>query len=522
MKRLMRFPALALTLLLALGLAGCGSTNTSAPADRAPTVLRLAGGDWGLPNPFRHYPRGPGIAKMELLYDSLLEKGETADIPWLAAKWEISADGRTYLFTLQDHAKWHDGRALTAEDVKFSFDYYKQHPPVVNELLANGSYIINHIEIIDPKTVKITVDAPNATYLSKIGAVRILPKHIWETVSDPLKFTGPAATIGSGPFMLDSYDSQQGTYRFKAFEQYWGPRPRLNAIEWIPVSDPVLAFEKGDIDLAQVTPDLLARYENKPDYTILNNQLQHSYRIILNMEKRPELKDREVRKALVYGLDREEIVQKIARGAGVVGSMGCVPPGHAWHNAAVTNYRFDPEQARQLLNNQPLSLTLLVENSPTDVKMAELMKISLAKAGITLTVKSADSKARDAAIQNKEYELVLIKTGGMGKDPDYLRNYYGSAGGKSSLSTGSPGYFNETVFALTRQQLQELDANKRRDIIFRLQAEIAAEVPQIILYHTIENYVFRPSVFDGWLFRYDHAPVEHAKLSYLVKGEGQK
>lgn len=519
MKRLMQFPALVLTLLLALGLAGCASTGTSTPATPQTTVLRLAGGDWGLPNPFRHHPRGPGIAKMELLYDSLLEKGETGDIPWLAAKWEIAADGRTYLFTLQDQIKWHDGQPLTAEDVKFSFDYYKQHPAVVNELFVNGRYIIDQIEVIDPKSIKLTVTTPNATYLSKIGAVRILPKHIWENVDDPVKFTGPAATIGSGPFMLEAYDGQQGTYRFKAFEQYWGPRPRVNAIEWVPVSDPVLAFEKGDIDLVDIKADLLPRYQNKPEFAILQNQMFHAYRLIFNMENRPELKDVKVRKAFAYALDREEMIQKVARGSGIVGNMGCLPPGHGWYNPAVAQYSFDPEKARQLLANRPLSLTLLIENSSLDVKMAELMKISLAKAGITLDIKSTDSKTRDAALAGKNYDLILVKTGNMGKDADYLRTYYGTPTKANRLNSGSPGYYNATIQALAEQQMQEMDPAKRKQIIFELQEHIAADVPQIILYYTIESYVYRPAKFNGWLFRYDHSPVEHAKLSYLLRGD---
>ena len=96
----------------------------------AEIVLREAGGDFGYPNPFRHQNRGPGFFKMELIYDSLLEKDEKGLIPWLAKEWTVSEDGQTYTFTLVDNATWHDGKPLTAEDVAFTVKYFEAHPPM--------------------------------------------------------------------------------------------------------------------------------------------------------------------------------------------------------------------------------------------------------------------------------------------------------------------------------------------------------------------------------------------------------
>ena len=93
----------------------------------AEIVLREAGGDFGYPNPFRHQNRGPGFFKMELIYDSLLEKDEKGLIPWLAKEWTVSEDGQTYTFTLVDNATWHDGKPLTAEDVAFTVKYFEAY-----------------------------------------------------------------------------------------------------------------------------------------------------------------------------------------------------------------------------------------------------------------------------------------------------------------------------------------------------------------------------------------------------------
>ena len=96
----------------------------------ADIVLREAGGDFGYPNPFRHQNRGPGFFKMELIYDSLLEKDEKGLIPWLAKEWSVSEDGQTYTFTIVDNVTWHDGKPLTAEDVAFTVKYFEAHPPM--------------------------------------------------------------------------------------------------------------------------------------------------------------------------------------------------------------------------------------------------------------------------------------------------------------------------------------------------------------------------------------------------------
>jgi peptide/nickel transport system substrate-binding protein len=501
------------------GLSDVGAAGSSL---QRPTI-RLAGGDWGVPNPFKHAPQGPGFSKMQLLYDSLLEKNETGLIPWLARRWNVSEDQKSYTFTLAQNVKWHDGKALTAEDVKFTFKYYQNHPPVANDLIVNGRYFIQKVTAPDPHTVKITVDAPSAAYLGKIGYTRILPKHIWEKVSDPVKFAGKKATVGCGPYVLEEYQPQHGVYRMRAFRDYWGLKPKAAAIEWVPAGDSVLAFEKGDIDLIAVTPDLLPRYRKDSRYKIFTNKPYHGYRLILNMEKRPELKKVNVRKALIYGINRKEMVKKIARGSAVVTSAGYLPPGHPWYNSQVTQYAYNPAKAKRLLAGRALTLKLTVGNSMPEVKTAELLKLSLAKIGVAITIKSVDRKTRDAVMRAGNYELLIVNSGGLGEDPDYLREVYGGsavrAGGKESSSSALPGYKNEKIAQLSRKQVKEMNAAKRKKMIFTLQELIAKDVPQIPLFNTIDNYVYRPSRYQGWMCRYDHNKPDHCKLSYLERSD---
>ncbi len=516
------FVFISSVLIVCMLMVGCGTESLDTNfknEDNKNLTIRLAGGDWGYPNPYKHYQRGPGVYKMKLIFDSLLEKDENGIIPWLASDWEIKNKGKEYIFTLNDNVKWQDGEKFSADDVKFSFEYYKDHPPISNQLLVNGKYIIENIEVLDKNKVKIKVDSPNATYLEKIGDMRIIPKHIWENIDDPQQFDSDKTVIGCGPYKLTSYNSEQGTYKLEAFEDYWGPKQRVKVIEWVPVSDSVLAFEKGDIDLASVPVDILSRYENNKELKIIENKPFWGYRFIFNMKKRDELKDLNIRKAFAYGIDREEILEKIGRGAGIVASMSYIPKEHIWYNDKVEKYSLDTDKSKDLINNKKYTFELLIGNSNPEVKMAELMKLSLQKSGIDINIKSVDMKTRDSLVKNSEFELAIIGHGGWGRDADSLRGYYGSntEGSKSPASGSIPGYYNEEIYELAQKQMSELNLQKRKDLVFKLQELIAKDVPQIPIYNTISYYAYNPSKYDGWMYMFDHHSLEHSKLSYLER-----
>ncbi|BAE85000.1 peptide/nickel transport system substrate-binding protein [Desulfitobacterium sp. LBE] len=521
-RKVKRFSAGAAVWIAALamlfGLAGCSGekTVTETIGDNVQKedmlILRLAGGDTGLPNPFKHVPRGPGMSKMQLLYDSLLEKDEEGNIPWLAASWDINDDGTVYTFHLQKNALWHDGIPLTAEDVAFTLSYYKEHPPVSNDLLAGGNYIVEQTRIVDTYTIEVAFDRFDNNYLTKIGNVRILPKHIWEKVADPAAYTGEDAAIGSGPYQLETYDPQQGAYRYVAFEKYWGLKPAAAAIEWVPVSDSILAFANGEIDLINASPDILPNYQNNPEYTIKTAHSYHSYRLMMNMEAVEELQDVNLRQAMAYGINRQELVDKAARGAASLSSQGYVLPVSPWYNENIEQYDYNRDKARELLAGKTYSFKLLTDNSADGIKVAELVKLSLAEIGIEVTVESVEAKTRDNAVNTGEYQLLIINSGGMGGDPDYLRTVYGK--GAKTIK----GWSNDEAVALAEAQAAERNEGARQEMISELQSLIADEVPMIMLHGALDNFVYRQATYDGWMFRYDHSKCDHNKLSYLIRG----
>ncbi len=525
-------PCFLALLLILFSTAGCRQESAREPADVSkqgtsapeetektePLVIRLEGGDWGYSSPYTHYSRGPGIFKMRLVFDSLLEKDEEGFIPWLAESWDILDNGTTYVFNLRQGVKWHDGNLMTAEDVVFSFNYFQEHPPVFIGSILSDKVFMMEVEALSPYQVKFATAKPDATFLEQVGTARIIPKHIWEKVDNPQEYTDAEAVIGCGPYILTDYNKEHGTYRFEAFDDYWGPEPAVDVIEFVPVSDTILAFEKGEIDMADIPTDLLPRFENNPEFLIMESPGFWGYRLIFNMKEHETFRSKRFRQAFSYAVDSQEIIDKIARGAAIPGNPGILSRHHVMYNSGVPEYDFNPEKAREILQQEKLdaslSFTLLV-GEDAEVRIAELLKEQLSKASIEIKVESVDLKSRDARIAEGQYQIALVGHGGWGGDPDYLRTRFSSD--LQNWYSGTPGYENPEVDRLTQAQIKETDPQKREEMIFELQRVLAEDVPEIPLYNRTAYTVFRPEKYDGWMFMFDHHALSHSKLSFLSR-----
>ncbi len=531
-----------LLLVIGLGLCACDQRKTEGTAPEVETtgsaarydadVIRLQGGDWGYPTPFAHYPRGPGGFKMCMIFDSLLERDEKGLIPWLAERYAIEDNGLTYRFTVRDGVHWQDGTLLTAEDVAFSFQYANRHS-------ATWSYIFDAVAGVTVEggdTVSVRLKKPHAAMLSSLGRTRIIPKHIWEKVERPKEFTTPEAVIGCGPYRLTGYSKEHGTYRFEAFENFWGPGQRVRVIEYIPVSEPILAYENREIDLTAVTPDLLPRFRDDPAHKIVRSPAFWGYRLLMNTDTTACLRDVSVRRALAHAIDRNELVAKIARGAAVPGSPGILPPNHIMADGPVRAYPFDPRQSRRLLEKAGydrvnadgirmgaddgtiLDLDLLC--SSQEVRMAELIRQRLKDVGIRLTVRSVDGKTRDSRVRAFDYQLAVLGHGGWGQDPDYLvAHLCGDVFDQNAAPSysGLPGLDAPELLDLLKRQQTEIDPARRRDMIGAIRKKAAELLPELPLFYTTGYSIYRPAKYDGWMFMFDHHSLSHSKLSYLQR-----
>ena len=515
--------ALILSLVMLLGLCACSGTTAQEGSTSQYKVdtLRLEGGtDWGVPSPYLNVSRGPGAAKMRLVFASLLEKDEEQDVSWLAESWSI--EGNTYTFTLFANAKFHDSTPLTTADVAFTIDYTKKFPPVNNSLGTGDSFLISDYEILSEQTIAITVDNPTADTLSALGSFVILPKHIWETVEDPYTFTSNDNLVGSGAYMLESYESATGTYAFTAFEGWCNGKPAARQILFVPVSDPLLAFQNKEIHITSMPADLSDTYLNHPEVGLVEKTNDTGYKLLINFEKCPEFLDITLRQGVYAALDRQAMVDKVFRGMGSVGSAGYVPQGTGFYHEDVTQYAYDPETAKAIFAGKDLSVTLLLSDSANDISMAELIRNDLEAAGITVSTVAYDSATRDEMINKGDYEFAIVSNGGWGNNPPtYMRTIFSDVSknsGGNPHTMGPIGYRNQEITALCEDQAYEIDFEARKGMFAEIQKLVSDEIPLIVLANQSSYSMYWKDAYDGWMKTYAYAQCEQNRLSYMERG----
>ena len=503
------------------GEASPGTGNTAEAGDLYTVdTLKLAGGtDWGMPSPYLNVSRGPGQAKMRLVFASLLEKDETGDVPWLAESW--SFEGNEYTFTLFQGQSFQDGEPLTTEDVAFTIDYFEKYPPVTNSLGAGESFLIESCSIVDDYTITITVKEADADTLSDLGSFVILPRHVWEGVDDPYTYTGDGYLTGSGAYACTGYDGATGSYEFTAFDGWCNGTQGAEKIQFVPVSDPLLAFENGEIHITSLPADLMDTYLSDPSIGVVEKANDYGYKLLINYEACPDFLELTLRQAVYAAIDRQSVVDSVFRGAGTVGSAGYVPQGSLYYNEDVAEYAYDPEAARAALEGLGLSVTLLCSDDADDLAIAEIIRNGLTAAGVEVRVESHDSAARDQRINDGDYQFALVGNGGWGSNPPvYMRTLFSDQSkfsGTNPHSMGAIGYSNGEMTALAEGQMYETDFDARVEMFKELELLVSREIPILVIANRSDYSMYRKDYYDGWMKTYAYQQAEQNRLSYMAR-----
>ncbi len=516
-------------LVIALGLVTAFHAGASGNAQPVADVLRLAWWtDVGFPTPFAFSTVGPGGAvRLTLIYDTLTWKDARGLIPWLATSWRVSPNGRTYTFALHPDVRWQDGRLLSAEDVKFTFEYYRRHP-----FRWMSTARVAEVEVQDPRTVSITLAEPFAPFLTEIaGIVPIIPAHIWRDVGDPAQAQDMRAATGSGPFRLRSYDPAAGEYLFEAYPGYFKGSVAFRQIRYqvLPVEQQLLAIRQGQVDAA-LTSDYAAAasFRQRPPLQVLETEPLSIVRLVFNTQ-RPPFDDRRIRRAIASALPRRQIAALVTHGPALLGGPGVIPPGTTWYNPAVKQYPYDPALATALLDQMGtrpaadgirrtttgarLRVELLTDPTYPDPPLIQQM---LRSVGVEVVLVPADPKTRSALAREGMFQVLLTTHIGIGGDPDFLRRWF-TGEGASAFVQGDVLH-NDEFQRVATLQVKTLDPVARRQMIFRMQEILAEEVPTLPLYYRRLYWIYNgsklhPVETSGGLM--DGIPLIENKLVFL-------
>lgn len=481
-------------------------------------ILTVSGnGDFGFPSVYTISPKGQGYMTLSYIFDTLMWKNESGLVPYLAEDYSVSEDGMTYTFQLRKGVSFTDGTPFTAEDVKFTFDYMKEHP-----YKWVSVSMVEEASVVDEHTVEIRLNKTYNPFLSDVaGSLPILPKHIWENVTEPETFTEPEAAISTGPFILENYDAAAGTYTFKANEDYFYGDVQIDKLVIANVSggDSKEALLSGEIAAApNISYKAAMSLKDSPEYTVLEGPGLSVTRLYFNFDEEA-MAVKEIRQAMYHAVNLDEIVEKAYGGAGYAGSAGHVQPGTPWYNPDVRQYAYDVETAKKMLseagaadsngdgileyNGEEMSYTLTFTEN--DEKLAELLVSYMKAVGIELVPQSADDATVKAAISEGNFELAFNTNGSFGGDPVFLSRFatVGADGAPSVTGQGGKTWESEEYNKIYNESAVEQDDAKRHEQVNELQEIIAEELPCLTLYYKKAVAAYNNTIFDGFYYTPD-------------------
>ncbi|MDW9822924.1 ABC transporter substrate-binding protein [Sinorhizobium meliloti] len=380
------------------------------------------------------------------LFDGLMDyvPGTTELRPDLAESYEISEDGKIFTFKLRKGVKFHNGRELTAQDVKYSIERVvnpaTQSPGAgffatikgVEEASAGKGGELSGITVQDPHTIRFELTRPDATFLHvmALNFAHVVPKE--EVEKHGADFG--KNPVGSGAFKLAEWTLGQRLV-FERFTDYWNEGlPKLDRITFEVGQEPVVALlrlQNGEIDVPGdgIPPAKFVEVTNDPnfkDLIIRGGQLHTGY-VTMNVKMAPFDKV-EVRKAVNMAINKDRIL-RIINGRAVAANQP-LPPSMPGYAKAYADYAYDPEGAKKLLEQAGLgdgfSTELYVMNTDPQPRIAQAIQQDLKAIGITASIKSL-AQANVIAAGGEENQAPMIWSGGMAWIADFPdpSNFYG-------------------------------------------------------------------------------------------------
>ncbi len=338
----------ALTAALSLGLAGCSSQPNSSAAsgdqvDR--TIVIGVGGEPSNLNPVFGDIYGSVYGDHWPVFSSLLDYGQDLELqPDLAAELpEVSTDGTEVTVKVRDDARWHDGEPVTAADVAFTYNAILD-PSVatpVRDLLFRS---LRKVDALDAETARFTLHEPDQAFLAKL-TTGIVPEHVLAG-QDLNKAAFNLAPVGSGPFVFDELRPGERIV-LTANPDYYGGEVGLERVVVTFVEDEsarVRQLETGalDVDAEGLGPQTIRRFEDNPDYRVV--RIPGDLLTLTLPTTNAFFKQAEVRRAIGKAIDRQQLVDGLAAGAGRVVS-GPFYPDH-WATDPSVSVAYDPDAAR--------------------------------------------------------------------------------------------------------------------------------------------------------------------------------
>ncbi|CAM3186466.1 Oligopeptide ABC transporter, periplasmic oligopeptide-binding protein OppA [Deinococcus saxicola] len=439
--------------------------------------------------------------------------------PVLGTKYAWSKDNKTLTVTTRDGVKFTDGKAFSASDAAFSFNYLKANPALDTSGIWKSG--LSSVKATNPSTLVFNFATPNTPIFLYISSTPIVPEHLWKAVKDPSTFTN-TKPVGTGPFVAESY-SQQAIRVLKNPNYWMEGKPAVDALVWIATSSNDAAQLKllsGEADYGYIgIPDPKAFAAKSPNasYWWPTNNINFLY---FNTVKGP-FKDAAFRKAVAQAIDTKEVAQKAYAGAVPAASPAAIFPGQQkeWLSKAATpkfdvaaadkaltaaGYRKDGSGNRLGKDGQALpSFKILVGAGWTDfITMAQVVGNNLSKVGIKTSIDQQAWGSYSGGLQTGSYDMGISWGWGNGSTPYYTFNAafnpdFSAAVGKTAPSNLSR-YTNPAITKALKTFSTTSDTAAQQKAMSTIVSAVVKDQPWVPLTDRVNFGLFNTSKFTGF------------------------
>jgi ABC-type transport system substrate-binding protein len=450
-----------------------------------------------------------GRSVAQQIFDGLVEFDQTLTIvPALAQYWKASRDGLTWTFTLRKGVRFHNGREVTADDVVFSLT--RLVDPKVKSTAADlfmtiqgapsfrdgRASSVRGITALDASTVRVVLDEAQVPFVSllAIGHAKILPRDLVTQQGDAFG----SAPVGTGPFRFERWERHKEIVLVANPDYFAGP-PRLGRIVYRIFPDEGAGamfdeFRRGRLEDSPVPMQDYPQLLTTKAWTYVKRPMFSVRFLGLNTRVKP-WSDPHVRQALIYGIDREAIVQEATRGRFVL-ARGILPPGTLGYNPRLNGYAYDPPRARELLAQAgfpegrglvPLSICATVKLDPEHA----LIVRHLALVGVRAEFKYVPDWPQFARMlaegQCPSFQYAWFAD--VPEPDNFLNKLFHSRSPRNYT-----GYANAQLDDILLRARNETDDRRRVDLYRRAEQMVLDDAVVIPFFHYTYERVFQPYV----------------------------
>jgi ABC-type transport system substrate-binding protein/methyl-accepting chemotaxis protein len=449
------------------------------------------------------------VSRIEVIsniFEGLVQFGERAEIrPAIAERWEASPDGRIYTFHLREAARFHNGRRVRADDVKYSFERQMRQNedaaswvfrPVVGaeEFMSGESESVAGIRVEGESVVEIELIQPVTFFLSTLcmDYAYIVPRE--EVERGTMDFS--VRPVGSGPFRIVEPVLSRDV-QMERFQNYWDPElpyvDRITVSIGVSAEEIYHAFLRGELDYVSDLPlTSLAELKTRAGEIRTLEAMQLQTRMLMFDCERPPFSDRRVRQAVCYAIDRQKFVSEVYGGLAEM-ARGPIPPGLLGYDSEQPGYSWEPERALALLEEAGYTSGFETEVWwPESVaNTVECLKDDLAAVRIR-----AEFRYVAAEDMRRAMKLRVVPVAGRDWYADYPDpdNFTYVLFNSRTRNLFTSTYANEEVDRLTEEARSVIDRERRADIYRRVTGILLEDAPCAFLAHRRSLVAHRPDL----------------------------